>query len=391
MNKIMSIFSQKSFYKVVLCVFGVLAGGGFFYAANADQIEHTYYLDADSDNYGTVGYAIIGGDCNDGNASIHPNAGEICDGIDNNCSGVADEGVLITYYRDADGDTYGLAASTTKACAAPSGYAASSTDCDDSRVAVHPNATEVCGDQIDNDCDSAVDESCILKTYYRDADSDTYGNSGSATTSYDNAPAGYVIDHTDCNDAKANIHPNAAEVCDGLDNDCDGFTDEDLSSHLYYFDNDSDGYGGSATTSACGAPAGYVNNHTDCNDLESGIHPGAAEIDDNADNDCDGIIDEGFSDNRPATSTCPCLSQLGSFVSCFTQYLNELKAGDQLNGRPKGQILKEMIHEMKAVIKSGKDALKTEKKEKKEEKKTEKKEAKEKRSENRSQRGPNKD
>jgi hypothetical protein len=115
--------------------------------------------DADDDNDGVVDIA----DCRPFDPAIHPGATEVCDGVDNDCDGLVDEGVTTTFYRDADGDGYGNPLVSTQACSAPTGYVASNTDCNDASAAIHPGATEVC-DGVDNDCDGLVDETCGAPT-----------------------------------------------------------------------------------------------------------------------------------------------------------------------------------------------------------------------------------
>ena len=96
---------------------------------------------------------------------------------------------------------------------------------------------------------------------------------------------------SDCDDADASVHPGAAETCDGLDEDCDGEIDEDAGP-TWYLDEDGDGYGGEAVVS-CEAPAAYADNGADCDDTDETVYPGAEELSDGQDNDCDDEVDEG--------------------------------------------------------------------------------------------------
>lgn len=190
----------------------------------------TWYRDADGDGYGNpnpalttqnclqpAGYVANASDCNDANAGIRPGAAEVCNEVDDDCDGAVDEGVKTTFYRDADGDTYGTN-TTTQACSRPSGYATRSGDCNDANASIKPGATEVC-DGKDNDCDGNIDEG-VKKTFYRDADADTYGVTGTTTLAC-SQPSGYASRGSDCNDAARYIYPGAPEPCD-TDYNCDG-------------------------------------------------------------------------------------------------------------------------------------------------------------------------
>jgi hypothetical protein len=206
------------------------------------------YPDADHDGFGDMtkgmpaatapaDYIATGGDCNDADAAIHPMAAEVCDHADNNCDGKIDDAdpmVVVTtgswFYRDADSDHYGDSTSSKQACAAPAGYVADATDCNDNNGAVHPSAVEVC-DQVDNDCNGLTDDSdpaldlASATAFYRDADADGYGSISASAQYACVMPSGYVTDHTDCNDSDLLSHPGAIEICDGHDNDCDGGND----------------------------------------------------------------------------------------------------------------------------------------------------------------------
>jgi hypothetical protein len=118
--------------------------------------------DNDKDGYNKEGGQCGAVDCNDNNALIHPNAAEICNGVDDNCDGDVDEGVQNVYFRDADGDGFGFALMSTTGCATPSGYVEDNTDCADDDAAIHPAAEELCRDNKDNNCNGEIDEDCKL-------------------------------------------------------------------------------------------------------------------------------------------------------------------------------------------------------------------------------------
>ncbi|NNK86894.1 MAG: hypothetical protein HKO90_01300, partial [Flavobacteriaceae bacterium] len=204
-------------------------------AINPDTV---WYLDADSDNYAVstvnqcanpgAGYTLTVlplTDCDDTNAAINPGATEVCDGIDNNCDGNIDEGVLNNYYADDDSDGYGDPGDAVQACTQPGGYVINNFDCDDTNAAINPNTV-----------------------WYLDSDSDSYAVS--TVTQCANPGVGYtltVLPLTDCDDTNAAINPGATEVCDGVDNNCDGNIDEGVL-NTYYADADSDSFGDPGST-----------------------------------------------------------------------------------------------------------------------------------------------
>ncbi len=114
------------------------------------KLDNNLLHDNDNDGY----WSDV--DCNDNNPAIHPVATEVCDYVDNNCDGQIDEGVLNTYYRDADWDFYGDAAMPTQACSPVYGYVENNIDCDDSDPAINPGATEILRNGIDDDCNPAT-------------------------------------------------------------------------------------------------------------------------------------------------------------------------------------------------------------------------------------------
>lgn len=260
-----------------------------------------YYADTDNDGYGDAGntitsctlptgYVVDHTDCDDNNPAVHPGATEVCNGFDDNCDGVVDEGVQSTFYADTDGDGYGDLNNTISACFSPAGYVTNSTDCNDNAASVHPGAPEVCNG-IDDNCDGQIDEG-VQSTFYADVDGDGFGDAATAVQAC-SVPAGFVANNTDCNDNNAFVHPGATELCNGLDDDCDGLTDEGVQT-TFYADADSDGFGdANNSVAACSQPAGFVMDNTDCNDSNAAVYPGAPELCDGLDNDCNGQIDEG--------------------------------------------------------------------------------------------------
>ena len=270
----------------------------------------SWYFDLDGDGYGDPSEAFLAcsvdgdlvandEDCDDADATVSPDASEVCDGADNDCDGEVDEDAIdpSTFFADTDGDGYGDADSTTTACDVPDGYSDLSTDCDDSDGDVNPDATEVCN-EVDDDCDGDTDED-VIETYYLDGDEDGYGDELGGTTTGCTVVDGYAEVDGDCDDADSSVHPGADEYCNGADDDCDGDIDEIgvVDGSTYYADTDGDGYGDpDSTTMGCEDEEGYVADATDCDDDDSSTYPGAEELCDEVDNDCNDLVDDGASE-----------------------------------------------------------------------------------------------
>ncbi|MCB9611400.1 MAG: hypothetical protein H6721_09040 [Sandaracinus sp.] len=188
-----------------------------------------YWPDADRDGFGDPdgesvmacarpdGYSLDDLDCDDGDVDVSPVAAERCNGVDDDCDGTPDDLEGNVFYRDADGDGWGVATDVTTldGCEPPTGYVGRVGDCDDARASTNPSATEVCNG-VDDDCSSL--EAPGGPATNEDADGDMHAPLAAACT------GGFPKD--DCDDTRPTVHLGAVEICSGLDEDCDTRTDE---------------------------------------------------------------------------------------------------------------------------------------------------------------------
>ena len=137
-------------------------------------------------------------DCDDSDANNFPGNPERCDGQDNNCNGMIDEGLMTQdYFVDADGDGFGSDEMILNDCIQPIGFVSNSDDCDDSDPMINPSAPEIANNDVDENCDGEVEVT--------DEDGDGWNSD------------------LDCDDLNADINPDATEVPgNGIDEDCDG-------------------------------------------------------------------------------------------------------------------------------------------------------------------------
>jgi len=290
---------------------------------NIEVCGTSWYEDADNDGYGAAGTEVLGceapegfvdnaDDCDDTNAFTYP--------------GAAEEESGTACMTDADEDGFGDSSVVAEATAG--------TDCDDADADIHPDATEIC-DEIDNDCDGFVDDddssldTSTQSTWYADVDNDGYGDAGSSTMACAQ-PSGTVSDNTDCDDGEPAANPGESEICDEIDNDCDGLVDDDDSSldtstqSTWYADVDNDGYGdASSSTMACAQPSAYVSDPGssgpfDCDDTNALTHPAATELCDGQRNDCD---------DTAWTSDAGLASWYDDTTSTWSDYTSTLGAG----------------------------------------------------------------
>jgi len=240
--------------------------------------------DADGDGHDAV---VCGGDdCADEDANRFPGNLEVCDaqGHDEDCD-------ASTLGGAADADVDGDLEVSARCCNVQSDQSIlCGVDCDDTRSSINASGVEVCNG-LDEDCDGTLDEG-VFATVYRDLDGDGFGNPATARQQGCGDPL-FVSDNGDCDDTNAAVNPEAPEICDGRDSDCDGDdndeVDADADQHLL-------------PTSTCeGGPLPK----DDCDDNDLSVHPAATDVCNDVDDDCDGESDERESANAACQARAP--------------------------------------------------------------------------------------
>ncbi len=247
----------------------------------------------DGDGDGEPSVETGGLDCDDADPLQNPTAAELCNGEDDDCDGQIDIGTIdsITFYLDNDGDGFGNAGITADDCSPPSGYVGDDTDCDDSDPLTNPAAIDDALDGIDQNCDGLPG-----------VDADLDGQASAATGG------------SDCDDTDPTIYLGAPETAyDTVDQDCDGSdlcdvdtdgyadplcggldcddTDALVQEDWYFADSDGDGSGDAGAPGSWCVPSdpSDVLDNADCDDGDPSFYPGAPDLVDGFDQNCDGI------------------------------------------------------------------------------------------------------
>lgn len=269
-------------------------------------------------------------DCNDTNAEIYPGHEEHCDGVDEDCDHVKDDGPVDgkVLCRDADNDGY--SGSDPKMMCDPDPLHSECTDCNDRDSTIYPKAPEQC-DGIDSNCDGYTEkmdpDGTVPETRCDGIDNDCDGQRDEGLDSDGDGFEPSVCDPDavapyDCDDTNPQIRPWAPEQCNGIDDDCDGHVDEEVyGGGPWYYDSDHDGYGTAdhSISDSCVKPSSYAVAAGDCDDKDPATGPGFPEECDGEDDDCDLEIDEdydvdqdGFIDAILCEGTLP----LGTLFDC---------------------------------------------------------------------------
>ncbi|MBN2718362.1 MAG: hypothetical protein JXX14_21135 [Deltaproteobacteria bacterium] len=258
--------------------------------------------------------AIDSADCDDSNADAYPGNTEVCNGADDDCDMLVDEnsdgeehGLAVSCWVDADGDGYAhIDAVMVKECGSCGANQVSvapaekTSDCNDENPNVNPGEIEVCDDfVVDEDCDGLSNPDCDCTPTVQ-VSCPQPGVCGD----------GKIICDGDGHWLECNVVATV-EICNGLDDDCDGSVDEGVTTACYA-DADGDGYAVAAAevSNVCGScPTATTSiapgaNTTDCDDSDPNIRPGGDEICNLKDDDCDGLNDETGSTNYALRTTC---------------------------------------------------------------------------------------
>ena len=314
--------------------------------------------DSDGDGFGNID------DCGPDDPTTFPGAPEICDGKDNDCNNlIDDEGAIgcTNYYADVDKDSYGASKVIPKCLCQPDEdtfyTVQNGDDCNDLSAIAYPGATEVCNAQ-DDDCDGEVDEvadlptcpitngfgTCIgqqtclkgvlvcdgqtpLPEECNGVDDDCNGVADDGMDDTDGDLIADCVDEDDDNDGTKDvldcqplnpqIHMDAQETCNGIDENCNGIDDDEdaVGCTWYYQDADQDGFGADAAEKRCFCSPQPLIYYTaldggDCDDITGAANPLGEETCNGLDDNCNGQVDEGVASPCGGCATT-CLMEIG--------------------------------------------------------------------------------